>query len=74
MQQFLVPDGATQLYFGIADGLAFSGPPEFYDDNLGTYSVEYAVSGASSVPEPVTASLVTLGLLGLWATRRRRTH
>lgn len=74
MQQFLVPDGATQLYFGIADGPAFSGPPEFYDDNLGTYSVEYAVSGASSVPEPVTASLVTLGLLGLWATRRRRTH
>ncbi len=72
-QQFLVPDGATRLYFGIADGGSFVGNPGFYDDNVGTYRAVYSVS---AVPEPSTWALVATGLASLGAVgarRRRRT-
>jgi hypothetical protein len=73
MQQFLVPDGATHLYFGIADAFIFSGLPDFYDDNLGTYTIEYAVNGTpTTVPEPTTAALLSLGLVAFGVARRRR--
>lgn len=73
MQQFLVPDGATDLYFGIADASIFSGLPDFYDDNLGTYAIEYAVDGTpTTVPEPTTAALLSLGLAAFGVARRRR--
>jgi hypothetical protein len=73
MQQFLVPDGATQLFFGIADAGSFFGVPGFYDDNLGTYAIEYAVDGTpTTVPEPTTAALLSLGLVAFGVARRRR--
>ncbi|MEO7520747.1 MAG: PEP-CTERM sorting domain-containing protein [Gemmatimonas sp.] len=73
-QQFLVPDGATRLYFGIADAGAFSGAPGFYDDNVGSYSFNYAVTGAqmSAVPEPSTVALFGIGALCTLAFARRR--
>lgn len=73
MQQFLVPDGATHLYFGIADAAIFSGLPDFYDDNNGSYTVEFAVNGSpTTVPEPTTAALLSLGLVAFGVARRRR--
>lgn len=72
MQQlFFVPDGATRLYLGIADGNAFQGIPNFYNDNLGTYTARYDIS-STTVPEPSTVVLIASGLAGLMLTRRRR--
>lgn len=39
-QTFEVPAGATRLYLGIADAFAFTGPPGYWDDNLGGFTVE----------------------------------
>ncbi len=65
-QDFLVPDGATRLYFGVADAFAFSGNAGWYDDNVGSVTVEYAV-----VPEPATMMLLAGGL-ALAARRRKK--
>jgi hypothetical protein len=73
LQQFLVPDGATRMYFGIADASTFWGDPDFYDDNLGSYNIEYSVSGQSTpVPEPQTVALLAFGFGALGVIRRRR--
>jgi len=69
-QQFFVPDGATRLYFGIADGGGFVGNPDFYSDNVGTYTARYTISTA--VPEPSTVALFATGLAALVLIRRRR--
>ncbi len=70
-QQFFIPDNATALYFGVADGGAFTGNPDFYGDNAGTYTARYDVS--STVPEPATMLLFFTGFLGIvgMAVRRR---
>jgi uncharacterized protein (TIGR03437 family) len=47
LQVFNVPQGAVSLYLGISDACAYNGPPGCYGDNLGTYSVTYALSTAS---------------------------
>jgi len=39
LHAFVVPQGATHLYLGIADGFSFAGPPGFYDDNDGAFTV-----------------------------------
>lgn len=73
LQQFLVPDGATEVYFGIADASSFWGSPDFYDDNIGSYNIEYSVNGQStSVPEPQTLALLAFGFGALGIVRRRR--
>lgn len=72
-QQFFVPDGATRLYFGIADGGGFGGDPDFYSDNVGTYTARYSITAATSVPEPSTIALMAAGLAALVAVRRRKT-
>jgi len=38
-QKFYIPDGATRLFLGFADGYNFQGAPAFYDDNSGELSV-----------------------------------
>ena len=71
LQQFVVPGTATRLYFGIADAGGFVGVPGFYDDNVGTYQVSYAVA-ASTVPEPATISLFAAGALATLLLHRRK--
>jgi hypothetical protein len=39
VQVFIVPPGATRLFLGIADGFNFAGPPGYYDDNSGSFTV-----------------------------------
>ncbi len=69
-QQFFVPDDATMLYLGIADGFGFWGDPGAYDDNAGDYRVVYAVQ--TTVPEPSTLLLMAAGSAMLLATYWRR--
>lgn len=72
-QQFFVPNTATRLFLGIADGSGFNGSPCCYDDNVGSYAVTYAVTGSniSPVPEPSTVALFAAGALVTFAFRRR---
>jgi Ca-activated chloride channel family protein len=44
-KEIIAPPGATRLFLGIADGWAFGGPPGYYDDNDGYYTVRIAVNG-----------------------------
>ncbi len=66
-QQFLVPNNATRLFFGIADSFGFNHGPGAgaYDDNVGAFQVEYRI-----VPEPSACSLMMISAL-IGATRRR---
>jgi hypothetical protein len=42
-QEVVVPDGATKLYLGFADGYGFAGAPGAYGDNQGTVHIEVTV-------------------------------
>jgi len=68
-QQFFVPNGATMLYFGIADGGSFNGAPGFYDDNVGSYTANFSIT---AVPEPSTVALLAAGLVAMGYIRSRR--
>ncbi len=65
---FVVPVGATQLQLGVND--------DFFSDNEGSLTVCVSDAGecVAALPEPVSASLLALGLSGLAAraVRRRR--
>ena len=37
-QVYRIPSGAARLYLGIADSFGFNGPPDYYDDNGGSFS------------------------------------
>lgn len=63
-QEFFVPVGATELYLGTADAFGFNGNPGYYNDNTGGWDVT-----VTAVPEP--ASLLGLGLAGLFLRRKR---
>ncbi len=73
IQAFHVPDGATRLFLGFADGFAFNGPPGYYDDNLGTMTASFSIQGAGSetpaVPEPSAVLLFLPVLVGLVGSR-----
>ena len=73
-QQFFVPDGATRLYFGIADAFGFVGAPDAYSDNVGSYGFNYAVSAGavSAVPEPSTVALFAVGALATLLLHQRK--
>lgn len=64
-QEFFVPDSATRLVLGIADGFGFSGMAGAYGDNTGGFDVNYNVV-------PVPGAFAALGLAGLLTSRRRR--
>jgi hypothetical protein len=58
LQQFLVPEDATRLFLGFADGAEFRGA-QTYADNSGSLSVPYQFQ---TVPEPGSLLLLVLGI------------
>jgi len=38
-QTFIIPEGATRLFFGFIDGFGCADPPGWYGDNTGTISI-----------------------------------
>lgn len=49
-QTFMIPTGATTLYFGVSDACGFQGAPGCYFDNAGTY--QFAVAFRRSCGPP----------------------
>lgn len=70
-QQFVVPTGATTLYFGVADGFGFSGGVGYFEDNAGSYQANYSIA-ATTVPEPSTFLLSSVGIAAVCGIARRR--
>jgi hypothetical protein len=73
MQSFLVPDGATRLFLGIVDGAYFVGGPDYYDNNVGSFSVTLAVTTVPEIDPTAFAGAVSL-LVGSLALLERRRH
>jgi hypothetical protein len=71
-QQFFVPDSATELVLGLSDGPAYNGAPGSYNDNTGSYTASFTISGSASAPEPTALLLFGPALLGIAAMVRRR--
>ena len=40
VQRFVIPEGATALYLGFADGNYFAGDPSWYSDNTGSIALQ----------------------------------
>jgi hypothetical protein len=71
VQQWVVPVGATRLFLGFADGMAFTGQTQMYGDNTGSASVSLQIVPAAAAPEPGTVALLALGLAALALGRRK---
>jgi len=61
------------VFFGIPDGFGFFSAPGAYDDNDGSYRIRVGVNEIPSIPEPASALMLGLGLLGALGLGRRRT-
>jgi pimeloyl-ACP methyl ester carboxylesterase len=48
-QTFHVPDDATRLYLGTADGLGFNGDTGYYNDNTGQWQIQGQISGQAGM-------------------------
>lgn len=70
LQSFIAPAGATRLYLGFADGVAFVGSPGAYGDNGGFLSLEISQYGGA--PEPASMLLFFSGAVALLAARKFR--
>lgn len=76
-QDFYVPAGASELVLGISDSCNYNGGPSCYNDNQGTFTVDYSTVGGvapppSSTPEPSSLALLATGLLAGASCVRRR--
>jgi hypothetical protein len=73
LQTFIVPDDATRLYLGFADGFRFGGFPSTYGDDHGALSVTAAIE-TTAVPLPAANWLLLSGLAAAACVRgvRRR--
>jgi hypothetical protein len=71
-QSFLVPDGATRLFLGIVDGSYFVGGPDYYDNNVGTFSATFEVNTVPEIDPHSSVSAVSLLVAALALVERRR--
>jgi hypothetical protein len=72
IQRFLVPDQATRLFLGFADGNGIQGLPAYYNDNTGSLVANFELqSAAEPVPEPCTI-LGTLAFAAWGVTNKRK--
>jgi hypothetical protein len=78
IQRFLVPEQATRLFLGFADGNRFQGFPPipglpgYYGDNTGSLVANFEIqSAAEPVPEPCTI-LGTLAFAAWGVTNKRK--
>jgi hypothetical protein len=76
MQNFIVPTGATQIYFGFVDSTNnFVGPASSFGDDGGSLAVNLQIVPIDpdpAVPEPGTIVLFALGVAGLAIGSRKR--
>jgi hypothetical protein len=72
IQSFLVPEQATRLFLGFADGFAIQGLPGYYNDNTGSLVANFELQPAAEpVPEPGTI-LGTLAFAAWGVTNKRK--
>ena len=71
IQRFLVPEQATRLFLGFADGFAVQGLPAYYNDNTGSLVANFELQSA---PEPVPEPCTILGTLAFaaWGVTNKR--
>jgi hypothetical protein len=65
VQKFYVPNGATQLFLGTADGFQWIG-------NGGGFNIDITSYSQATVPEPTSMAIFGLGALGFAYRNRRR--
>jgi len=71
-QSFLVPEQATRLFLGFADGFAIQGLPGYYNDNTGSVVANFDIQPATEpVPEPGTI-LGALACVAWGVTNKRK--
>jgi hypothetical protein len=68
-QLFYIPEGATQLYLGFADGNNFTGLPGTYGDDIGSLNVSFSVT---ATPAPPSLTLLGIGAACLLACMSRK--
>jgi hypothetical protein len=72
IQGFLVPEQATRLFLGFADGSAVQGAPGYYNDDTGYVVANFDIQpAAESVPEPGTI-LGALACVAWGVTNKRK--
>ena len=72
VQNFWVPDGATRLFLGIVDGSYFVGGPDYYDNNVGSFSATFEVTTVPEIDPTALASVISLVVGSLALLERRR--
>lgn len=70
VQSFLVPDGATRLFLGFVDGSYFVGGPDYYDNNVGSFSATFAI--IPEIDPDAFAGVASLLVAALALVERRR--
>jgi hypothetical protein len=72
IQRFLVPNQATRLFLGVADGLNVQGAPGHYHENTGSVVANFDIQPATEpVPEPGTI-LGALACVAWGVTNKRK--
>ena len=72
IQSFLVPEQATRLFLGFADGFNVQGAPGYYNDDTGSLVANFDIQPATeSVPEPGTI-LGALACVAWGITNKRK--